>query len=626
MVGRLLRKNWWRQFWVLLVPLLVAGLWAGAQQAPAPKETNQVPLLRKDIQLVLVDVVVTDKQGNAIRGLTKDDFAVKENGKRQQIAVFEWQGPVEEGSEPTAPPPLPPNVYTNRPEYHAPAGPLTIVLLDSLNTSRLDQIRLREELLNFLTEHLKSGQRTAILALTSQVLVLQDFTTDPELLAAAVKKYKPRVSVELGFREDLTSPIAEYNNTAFLTSILTSSAGPEAAAALSFMDELEEFEESAIALSDKSRMRRTLEALGGIAQAVVSYPGRKNLIWVSASFPAFYKGGYNSRRHQWAAGEELRRVSRLFNDARLAIYGVDPRGLDPAFKGENMKFFLPNRALTSTALGQGTNNPVMFPPTASARNPQYTLVMSQMSMKTLADTTGGRAFYNRNDLAKAVAEALADGAAYYTLGYYPKNKKWDGRFRYIQVKLARKGLRMRYRKGYYATEMPEAAEEAENRDGEVQEGEGESGLEQRNARQLRAALYHPLPATGLTFRAYVSPPEAAAPAQVQEEIKVEFWLEGGGLTFQPQGEGRQRIDLDFVLAAFTPQGVQVNNVAQRFRHSLTPAEYQQVLKTGLNYPMSIELEPGSYQLRLLVRDNPSGRLGRVDAPLKVAAPQTAVAH
>ena len=113
---------------------------------------------------------------------------------------------------------------------------------------------------------------------------------------------------------------------------------------------------------------------------------------------------------------------------------------------------------------------------------------------------------------------------------------------------------------------------------------------------------------------------------MQEEIKVEFWLEGGGLTFQPQGEGRQRIDLDFVLAAFTPQGVQVNNVAQRFRHSLTPAEYQQVLKTGMNYPMSIELEPGSYQLRLLVRDNPSGRLGRVDAPLRVAAPQTAVAH
>ena len=234
-------------------------------------------------------------------------------------------------------------------------------------------------------------------------------------------------------------------------------------------------------------------------------------------------------------------------------------------------------------------------------------------MKAIADTTGGRAFYNRNDISNAVALALADGSAYYTLGYYPKNKKWDGRFRYIQVKLARKGLRLRYRKGYYATAAVALANQAEAKT-------------EKNTEQLLAALHEPAPATGLTFRAYVSPPEAAAPAQVQEEIKVEFWLEGGGLTFQPQGEGRQRIDLDFVLAAFTPQGVQVNNVAQRFRHSLTPAEYQQVLKTGMNYPMSIELEPGSYQLRLLVRDNPSGRLGRVDAPLRVAAPQTAVAH
>jgi VWFA-related protein len=603
---------------LLGVPVLVAGLWAGAQQMSSSQD--QVPLLRKDIRLVLVDVVVTDKKGNPVRGLTRDDFAVKENGQRQEVAVFEWEGPTEEPRP--SPPPLPPNVYTNRPEYHPPPGPLTIVLLDAVNTPRTDQVRMREEILGYLDSHFRSGQRTAILALTDRVLVLQDFTADRDLLMAAVKKYTPKGSTLLGIRESMTSRDEDYRRDLLRDVGNEYGAGDPALKAL--IEDILQAEENFLAMTDKARMERTLAGLRAIAQAVVGYPGRKNLIWVSAAFPSMYAGDPYGRQ-QWSMGGELRRTARLLQDARVAIYPVDPRGVKPAFKPESYREFKDrmDRAGRPRAWG---GNPKASVPTASVRHPQYNLVTSQMSMKTIADTTGGLAFYNRNDISNAVALALADGAAYYTLGYYPANKELDGKFRRIQVKLARKGLRLRYRKGYYATEMPEAAEEAENRDGEVPEGEGESGLEQRNARQLRAALYHPLPATGLTFRAYVSPPEAAAPAQVQEEIQVEFWLEGGGLTFQPQGEGRQRIDLDFVVAAFTPQGVQVNNVAQRFRHSLTLAEYQQALKTGMNYPMSIELEPGSYQLRLLVRDNPSGRLGRVDAPLRVAAPQTAVAH
>ncbi len=604
---------------MLVVPIALGGLWAGAQQTPSSQE--QVPVLRKEIRLVLVDVVVTDKKGKPVRGLTKDDFALKEDSKPEEIAVFEWEGPTEEPRP--SPPPLPENVYTNRPEYHPPPGPLTIVLLDAVNTPQTDQVRMREEILQYLDSHFTSGQRTAILALTDRLLVLQDFTADRDLLMAAVKKYTPKGSVLLGIRESMTS--REEDQRRDLLRDVGSEYGAGDPALKALIEDILQAEENFLAMTDKARMERTLAGLRALAQAVVGYPGRKNLIWVSAAFPSMYAGDPYGRQ-QWSMGGEMRRTAQLLQDARVAIYPVDPRGVKPAFKPESYREFKDrmDRAGRPKAFG---GNPKASVPTASVRHPQYNLVTSQMSMKTIADTTGGLAFYNRNDISNAVALALADGAAYYTLGYYPANKELDGKFRRIQVKLARKGLRLRYRKGYYATEMPEAAEEAENKDGKVPEGKGESGPEQRNARQLRAALYHPLPATGLTFRAYVSPPEAAARAQVQEEIiKVEFWLEGGGLTFQPQGEGRQRIDLDFVLAAFTPQGVQVNNVAQRFRRSLTPAEYQQALKTGMNYPMSIELEPGSYQLRLLVRDNPSGRLGRVDAPLRVAAPQTAVAH
>ncbi len=199
--------------------VLVLSLWAGvgwltAQNPPVPPQ-QPTPTLRVETRLVLVDVVVTDKKGNPVRGLTREDFTLKENGKPQSLAVFSWEGREEEAERP-APPPLPESTYTNQPEYHKSAGPLTIILLDSLNTSLRDQVNLKIALLQYLTEQFQAGQTTAILALIGdQVVVLQDFTTDPKLMAEAIERFKPQVSALLGRRESLTSKDQDYINSVF---------------------------------------------------------------------------------------------------------------------------------------------------------------------------------------------------------------------------------------------------------------------------------------------------------------------------------------------------------------------------------------------------------------------------
>ena len=589
------------------VALTTAG-WLSARSVESTRQEPETKI-RVETRLVLVDVVVTDKKGNPVRGLTQEDFALKENGKSQSITVFSWEGAKEEEEAKPALPPLPENVHTNGPDYHKPPGPLTVILVDTVNTARGDQSRVRSELMHYLTEQFRPENRVAILVMGERTEVLQDFTSDPQLLLAALKKFSPKGSALLNLRENITSDDYELMKLALGASMLSDSPSTEQA---SFLEEIDNFDANVLALSDKERMRKTLEALGGIAHALLRYPGRKNLIWVSAAFPAFYSGG-SYRRNQWAMGQELRRVSRLFSDARVSIYAVDPRGLDPAQDKEDMRAFLPKR-LT----GEGAPPPLLADGnsvTATLRSPRAYLMNSLSAMKALAGNTGGKAFYNRNDLGTAVAEALADGSAYYTLGYNPANEKMDGKFRKIEVKLAKKGYKLRYRRGYYATEPEEEAQLAES-DTEAP-AEGVSAPDERNLLQLRSALFHPLPPTGLTLYTQVSPPKQPGPASVMVQILVDAKT----VTFRDAPGQSQRIDLDFVLAAFTPQGAQLKNSAERFRKTLNPAQHQKVMEGGMLYPMNLRLEPGRYVLRMLVRDNFSGKLGRVDTPLEVAAPE-----
>lgn len=136
--------------------------------------------------MVLVDVVVTDNQGKAVAGLDVKDFVVEENGKIQKISSLVT--PAE--NSPRPPTELPPGVYSNQSQYRS-TGPITVMLLDVLNTSYTDQAYARGQMLRFVKEHYKPGERMGVFTLTGPLKELQDFSGDPKILYAALQSYKP---------------------------------------------------------------------------------------------------------------------------------------------------------------------------------------------------------------------------------------------------------------------------------------------------------------------------------------------------------------------------------------------------------------------------------------------------
>jgi VWFA-related protein len=163
-------------------------------QASPPSRGPQA--LKVSVDLVLVDVVVKDKKGQHVKGLRQENFTVLEDGVPQGIATFSLED-TEALSATRNVKSLPKGLYTNRPEYRAPPGPVTILLLDGLNTEWRDQAYMRAQVLNFLKSRLRPGERMAILALDASLHVLQDFTDAPEILKAAGEGYTPEKSTQL---------------------------------------------------------------------------------------------------------------------------------------------------------------------------------------------------------------------------------------------------------------------------------------------------------------------------------------------------------------------------------------------------------------------------------------------
>jgi VWFA-related protein len=564
------------------IAALLSAVPLGAQQAPPPE--SSAPVIRSTTHLVLVDVVVYDKQGNHVTTLTSSDFTLRDRGKPQKIAIFSddhaGESPAENAFPPA--PPLPPRVFTNRPEYHRSAGPPTILLLDGLNTASGDQISSHAYLLQYLRTQLKESQGIAILSLTESLGLLQDFTTDPQLLIAALDKSRPAASNELA-----GAPINQLT--------------PVEAAILPkrVLQNIDRFNQSRAAESTDIRVRITLGALRSIARAVDGIPGRKNLVWVSAGFPfSLHPGTGEYPDAQRDYGEDIRGTAALLASARVALYTVDARGLGVGDVGEPMN---PSAPLVDTV--QQPSNPLTAGDELA--NAREAVLNSHQTMQSLAEETGGLALYNHNDIAKAVALSAADGDRYYTLGYYPEGNAQDGKFHHIEVKLNRGGLTARYRSGYFAVAATQisASDSAQQRD-------------RRAYEELRTALADPLPATQVTFRVHIPPPESAARPQLQ----IQFLVDAPTISFEPLENGLRHCSLDFMAAAVSPEGKLIASDGHSVDARLQPEQFTQANQNGLPFSMQLPLPPGIYSLHLAVRDNRTGLIGTLTVPLSVQAP------
>lgn len=560
------------------------------QQTSGPQSpTPSSPALHATTHLVLVDVLVYDKQGNHVANLTSADFTLRDRGKPQKIAVFSDEHAAESLADKSAqspPPPLPSGVFTNRPAFNrAPQGPPTILLLDSLNTALGDQLSAHSEMLKYLRTQLNEGQKIAILSLGDSLSLLQDFTSDPRLLISALDKYKPATSKELSGATIQTLTPAE-------ASVMTAE----------MLREIDLNNQSRAAESTDNRVRVTLEALRSIARAFGGFPGRKNLIWVSAVFPFNLQpgaGDYPDAQRTYA--EDVRRTAELLAAARVAVYTVDARSLLVGSGVYDRTLSPTSDPLVRTV--QPLNN--QQTPAEQLTDSHDATVASHETMQDLAAETGGLALYNRNDIARAVAISAADGEHYYTLGYYPEGARWDGKFHNIDVKLNREGLKARHRSGYFAVDVAQssASENPQQRSHQAYE-------------ELRAALADPLPATQVTFRVHI-PAIVAAP---KPQVQIQFLVDTAAVSFDAIENGAHHCNLDFMVAAVSPDGKIVASDGHTVDAHLSSDQFAQMNRDGLPFIMQLQLAPAEYSLRMAVRDNRTGQIGTLTLPLTVQTP------
>jgi VWFA-related protein len=567
---------------------------AAVAQTPQPTTEPPAPTIRITTHMVLVDVVVTDKQGKAITGLHPEDFVVEENGKPQKISSLVTP----EENAPTPPPVLPPGIYSNRSQYRSPGKAITVLLLDALNTPFTDQAYARRQMLEFVKQQFKPGERMAIFTLTGPLHVLQDFTTDPQILQTALQAYKPQAQTLVGGGQPPTSNEPGGSTpSSTVTTLDASTAAPSdsgtpgstdfgrggggggaAAQSASFAQAaLQSFEGAQVAYAKDQWAVLTLNALNSLSRILGGMPGRKNLIWVTGDLPFSFipenrtmteaeldeaLPSLNTRRvGEHAAGnyaetfrashaEDIRETAARLASAQVAVYPVDARGLSLSLDND-----------------------------------------AQETMREMARETGGRAYVNQNEIKVGVQRAVDDEFAAYTLGYYPDNKKYDGKYRQIKVKVKHDGVDVQNRRGYYAIDT--TLTKGYNPQAEVV-----------------SALGDVVPSTLVAFTAQVKPPSANS---AKGKIGVTFLVDANTLSAEDAAGGK-RLNVSMYATVYSPGGKMLTTGSQKVDQSFDANTYQRILQQGLMLHMDLDPQPGNNQIRLAVQDGRTGLVGTIDAP------------
>jgi VWFA-related protein len=588
--------------------LTFAGATVRPQAAPADGQAT----VRTQSTLVLVDITATDDKHNPVHQLTSADFTILEDGKPQPVKVFEEQS----ASGPAAPPDTPnlaPGSFTNL-SSAPPRGALNILLFDKLNTPLEAQSYVRDQVLKYLKEA-PSGTRIAIFALTTDLRMLQGFTSDPELLRNLVegKMKSPGSSPMMNNAVAGDNPGDDTSDTNAAS--LAANSGTASAATL--LADLKQLEAQQQSLEIALRQRYTLDALNQLARYLSNLPGRKNLIWFSGSFPinVLPDGDLNDPFAVVASAQsEFRQTVDLLSRGQVSVYPIDARGImvAPTY----------NVSSNETSLSAG---PQAF--AGSDNKWSQEAAGERQTMMEMADETGGRVFVNTNGLTEAVQTAIEAGSNYYTVAYSPANQNWNGKFRHIQIKVDWPGVTLAYRRGYYADDpdKPVQAVQAHGR-------QGQPGQPVYNA--MRAAMMHGAPGPAqLVFVADVRPSTAGNDDAAMQSNHLEKDVQGpfrrftiryvikpDQVSFETGQDGAHRLGLEFVTFVYDSNGKLVNQQANGVATSIPDSRFAETMKQDFVYTQQVSVPvKGEYCLRIGMRDRNTDNVGAMEIAVTAVA-------
>jgi len=545
----------------------------GAQPA-APAGTQQIPpvTFKAEIEYVEVDAVVTDPQGNLVKGLTQEDFDVYEDGKPQKISLFSQvvipvDRPQRFATSASAAPVMP-DVRTNAKPFE---GRIYVILLDDYHVGALRSAAVKKAATAFIDTYLGVNDVAAVIHASGRTDAAQEFTNDPRLLDASINKFMGQK-----LRSRTLERLDQYNNNPLVqptSSADTTSGTAQTGADVKILDPLD---------NERGQYaRNTLGTLKNIADFMSSIRGRrKAVLFFSEGIDYQILDVFDSRDASAVLSATQDAISAA-SRANVNFYTIDPRGLH-GMGDEIMEMSAPPQ---DPSYG------------ISPQSLQYERQLAADSMRVLAEQTGGFAAVDTNNFRDTYDRIQRENSSYYVLGYYPPSDKRDGRFHKIEVKLKRPGLKVVARKGY-------AAPKGKVEQPVVTEAAGTSPI-------LKQLLNSPLQESGLTLSV-----AAAAFDGLKDNVAVTVEVVGHNLKFKEE-KGLFTNTIEVSMLPLEARGKAQQGQRTEMKLNLKPQTAQIMTATAVRMSPRLTLPPGRYQLRVAAREALGGLNGSVFYDLEV---------
>ena len=577
----------------LLLPFFLTVL-LFSQTAPT-SNSQALATFQSNVRVVLLDVIVTDSNGTPVTGLTQNDFRVFEDDKPQNIASFK-----EHNGAPITTvdlPPMSPNVYTNYTGVKT-ADSINVLLMDSLNTQMPDQQYVHQQTLKYL-KTLPAGARVAIFTLSSRLRMVQEFTSDSSRLLAALNDPAlsgPRHSPLLKSQPESQADDAMVG----MASANQMSPNPnpinlaqEAADPVNALKALIAEKDAAMT---EARVAITLSAFQQLARYLSGYPGRKNVIWVSGSFPIVLFGDSASSNPSVTPRmymNDILRTADLCTAAQMAIYPVTAEGLmiHSVYQAD------------ASAIGEVRPSMMSQNNTSQMSAELQSVSSTRQAAESLAKNTGGQAFFNSNGITDILTRVTNQGMHYYTLSYSSTNTKSDNRYRHTRVESTNPKYMLSYRRGYYAT------------DGKI--GSGSADTQERLLPLMgfglpdMAQIVYKLSVTPSSAKSSGSSGNAVSnPKGPTTHYTLDFGVSLNQIKLDVQPDGSRRAQLEVQAVAYDDAGKPLNMSGQRGLLNITPEGFQEARESGVHFQEELDLPSNTdIHLRTGVYDLNSGNAG-----------------
>jgi VWFA-related protein len=560
-----------RCFAVLVCCVSVAPSLINGQTAPEVTFKVEVNSIEEDVR-------VLDKAGTFVRGLTRDDFQIIENGKPQKIATFGLVDLPFTPFEPSGDSPLPieSDVVSNQ---HSQDGRLYLIVLDDYHVDPSRTPQVQRLVRQFILDKLGTNDQAAIVTTSGKGDAAQDFTQSRRRLLAAVDHFSgqklPSVTaalLDIATRDTSTGAPTTNPDSGVVAARRTPNTF------LNDGDIAERVQRARLAIGTLANLSNWLSRVRG---------RRKALVYVSEGIDYTNYGAFTGPDSATRNFEQVKEIEDQLQDAisaatrgNVQIYPVDPRGLVP---------------MASDFQVEDARATISVRETMNAER-----AVSQERLRELADKTGGVVATGANDLPQAFDRIVRESSSYYVLGYYSSNDKPDGKVRTVDVKVkGYPGALVSFRKEYTAASPPKTKSSTPESD--------VIGL-------LTDAMTSPLPLSGLPFR-FTAIPHRGLGKNANLELLMEF--EKDTLKFRRNGDTYDNT-LYVSIAAITKAGKSAAEERRAIELKLKADTYQRVNRSGVRVLRQLDVSPGTYSVHVAVSDAVERKQGSVhvdvDAP------------